>query len=187
MEPKNEPYEKIRPEGIVETKLKFQLSPKDQRSFIAFVSQDLRTGRTYGVNADSTYPKKICIVDKNLNDKIIPGLLYDVALTPMKSNMGYIVIKAEPHMFKARISTTYVPKAVYQVIVSFGNKRFIFDPLDGVKYYRNTLQGVKEQLEKRCDIANLGQVLAEFELQANNLLRLFSRDGYYVKDNAKAV
>lgn len=178
---------KTYPEGTVFTLLKFELSEQDKQSYVGYVSQNTKTGRMNGVRSDSHYPKKICIADAKLNYQIIPGVLYRVTLIPMKSEKGYIAIEATPYQFTAVVTTTYVPKAVYQVSISFGQKTIVFDPLLGRKASRRTIEGVREQLSKRFDIANINDVIAEFDRQANRLMYHFEHDGYYVKHAQEAV
>ena len=155
MEATTEQVKKTYPEGTVFTMLKFELSEKDHSSYIGYVSQNTKTGKVNGVRVDSHYPKRVCIVDAKINYLIIPGVLYRVTLIPMKSKQGYIVIEAEPYQFKATIKTNYIPKTLYQVEVCFGQRKIVFDPLDGRKSCRNSIKGVAEQLSKRFDIMDL--------------------------------
>lgn len=188
MEATTEQVKKTYPEGTVFTMLKFELSEKDHSSYIGYVSQNTKTGKVNGVRVDSHYPKRVCIVDAKINYLIIPGVLYRVTLIPMKSKQGYIVIEAEPYQFKATIKTNYIPKILYQVEVCFGQRKIVFDPLDGRKSCRNSIKGVAEQLSKRFDIMDLQSVIAEFEIQANNLINNFIKDGCYKRvRQAKAI
>lgn len=179
MEATTEQVTKTYPEGTVFTMLKFELSEKDNQSYIGYASQNTKTGKVNGVRVDSHYPKRVCIVDAKLNYLIIPGVLYRVTLIPMKSKQGYIVIEAEPYQFRATIKTNYIPKTQYQVEVCFGQRKIVFDPLDGRKSCRNSIQGVVEQLSKRFDIMDLQSVISAFEIQANNLRDKFIKDGCY--------
>lgn len=171
---------KIYPEGTVRTKLKFVKSEQSGLP-IGFVSQNPKSHRINGVREDSPFPKQVCIVDAPLVPEILLGVLYQVAIVPMRTKKGYVVIEAEPYQFKAEIETVYVRNAIYIVHVKFGNKTITFDPKDGRNASYRTLQGVKEILEKRVDIQNVTQVVEDFVSEATALLKHYERDGYYVK------
>ncbi len=160
----------------VQTKLKFVKSEKTG-AIVSFVSQNPKTGRICGVRQDSQYPKKICILDKKLVSEVLLNVLYDVTMIPMTEKNGYVVIELTPVEFKATISTTYVKKAIYRVEVKFGNKTIVFDPLDGKKDTIRTLKGCLSVLEKRVDIKDITQVVADFQESANKLLNYMRADG----------
>lgn len=162
------------------TKLKFVKS-EDTGAYIGFVSQNMKTGRIVGVRQDSEYPKKICIIDKKLSCQVVPNILYDVTLIPMKEKNGYIAIEITPVSFEATIETNYVPKAIYQVEIKFGNKTILFDPLDGKKESVRTVTGVREILEKRMDIQNIQQVVEDFMEAAGSLMKRYESDGIALK------
>lgn len=163
----------------VKTKLKFTKSDKTG-AYVAFVSQNTVTKRVMGVRPDSDCPKKICIIDKDLAHQIIPGVLYDATLIPMKEKNGYIAIEITPVSFDATFETSYVPKAVYRIEVKFGNQTILFDPKDGKKDSVRTVKGVRDILEGRLDIKNLSQVIDEFMVTSEALLERFEKDGYFV-------
>ena len=165
----------------VQTKLKFIKSEKTG-AIVSFVSQNPKTGRICGVRQDSQYPKKICILDKKLVSEVLLNVLYDVTMIPMTEKNGYVVIEMTPVEFKATISTTYVKKAIYRVEVKFGNKTIVFDPLDGKKDTIRTLKGCLSVLEKRVDIKDITQVVADFQESANKLLNYMRADGILYRD-----
>lgn len=162
------------------TKLKFVKSEMSD-TYIGFVSQDPSSKRIIGVRRDDEKPKMICVVDKPLVPQIVPNILYSATLVAMMGKKGFIVIEATPISFPASIETTYVAKAIYQVEVKFGNKTIIFDPKDGKKPCVNTISGVLDVLQKRMDIKDLPQVVDDFLEQANNLLNIYEKDGFYAK------
>lgn len=164
----------------IKTKLKFMKS-EGTGAYIGFVSQNLKTGQYVGVRQDSEYPKKICIVDKMLACQIVPNILYDVTLIPMKEKNGYIAIEISPVSFEAKMETTYVPKAIYKIEIKFGNKTILFDPVDGKKDSVRTVSGVREILEKRMDIQNIQQVVEDFLEAAKLLMRRYEKDGFINK------
>ena len=161
------------------TKLKFQKS--ETGAYISFVSQNTKTGRYSGVSQDSQYPKKIVIVDKKLASQVIPKVLYDATLIPMKERDGYIAVELKPVSFSATIETTYVPKALYKIEIKFGNKTILYDPVDGRKDCVRTIGGVKKILEKRMDLMNLPQVVEDFLAAASILVRRLENDGIIVE------
>jgi hypothetical protein len=162
------------------TKLKFVKSEKTG-AYISFVSQNPKSGRIVGVRQDSEYPKKICIIDQKLASIIMPDILYDVTLIPMKEKDGYIAIDVNPVAFKATIETTYVPKAIYKIEIKFGNKTILFDPVDGRKESVRTIPGVRAILEKRMDIKDLQQVVYDFLEQVDILMKYYERDGVQLR------
>ena len=96
----------------------------------------------------------------------------------MHRQHGYVVVAATPVLFKAAIETIIVPKTIYQVTVTFGNKKIFFDPKDGKSFNSRTIEGVVGVLENRPDIADKEQVLATFRKQAQALVRNMETDGY---------
>lgn len=162
------------------TKIKF-IKSGQTGAYIGFVSQNPKTKRIVGVRQDSEYPKKICIIDKKLSSLIVPNILYDVTLIPMKEKDGYIAIEANPVAFRATIETSYVPKAIYKIEVKFGNKTILFDPVDGKKDSVRTVAGVREVLEKRMDIENLQGVLDDFLEAADLLMKYYNSDGVQLR------
>lgn len=166
----------------LKTKLKFIKSDRSQ-SWVGFVSINTRNGRIKGVREDEKEHKKVCVVTHELAPIIEPGILYDVEMIPMKkAEAGFIVVKAEPHAFEAKIIVTVVKNAVYTVEVKFGNKVIKYDPLDGRKDTVRTIEGVTSVLRSRNDIKNLLQVIDDFQKSANIVLATFENDGYYVMD-----
>ena len=171
------------PDGTIFTKLKFKKSEKSGL-LVGFVSQNPKTGRVKGVREDSEFPKQVCVADVSIAPDIIIGALYNVAIVPMYQKKGFIVIEATLHQFKAEIEVCYVPKACYVVNVKFGNKTIIFDPKDGCKETTRSLPAVKALLEKRIDIRNIAQVVEDFVDAANDILKKYDHDGFYVKKGA---
>lgn len=171
--------EKEQPKRIY-TKLKFVKSDKTG-AYVSFVSQNSKTGRVCGVRQDSQYPKKICLLDKDLARDVLPNVLYDATLIPMAEKNGYVAIEITPVQFKATVETTYIPKAVYVVEVKFGNKVIVFDPMNGKKESCKTINGCKGIIEKRVDILDVTQVVDDFMEAATNILKRYERDGFYVK------
>lgn len=159
------------------TKLKF-IKSEQTGAIISFVSQNPKTGQIRGVRQDEPYPKKICILDRQLVNEILLNTLYEATLIPMTNKDGYVVIEATPVQFKATIETTYVPKAVYQVVVKFGNKTIQFDPKDGRKDSVKKIADCRRILETRVDVRDLPQVLEDFEEATYNLIRKYEQDGF---------
>ena len=161
---------------IFTTKIKFQKSERTG-SMVGFVTQ--RTdGVIIGVRESSHHPKKICILSPELMGYILPDTLYDVKITPMKHKKAYIVLEAVPTQFNAYIETSYVPKALYQVTVKFGNKSIDFDPHEGIKKSVYSIDSCVELISKRLDIKNVEQVCQDFMIAAKNLLNRYRNDGF---------
>lgn len=173
--------EEARQEAI-QTFLKFKLSMLDGKpKYVGFVYVTAQ-GRYMGCREnDETHAKKICVVSRKLASTILPEVLYRCLIIPMRGKDGFVVISAIPNQFKATIETSYIPKAVYQIRIRFGQKTILFDPKDGKKDCVRTMQGVVKELSSRVDIDQLETVIRNFEEQAAVLLRYFRKDGYYVK------
>jgi hypothetical protein len=117
------------------------------------------------------------IIDQKLAGLIIPNILYDATLIPMKEKDGYIVIEVTPVAFRATVETTYVPKAIYKIEIKFGNKTILFNPVGGKQESVSTIPGVRSILEKRMDIKDLQQVIDDFLEQAYILMKQYENDG----------
>lgn len=181
---------KIEPTGAgvekIRTKLKFIRSDKNG-ALISFMSQNPHNNVVCGVRQDSSYPKKIVIVDRAIANDILVNVLYDCVLVPMtkvfnektgKKNHipGYIAIKANPVQFKATITTKYIRGIKYNVEVAFGNKVIRFDPFKGQKESVKSLPACRAILEQRYDVKNLVKVTEDFETAAINLMELMKQD-----------
>lgn len=171
---------KIYPEGTVFTRIKFTKSERTGQP-IGFVSQNPVNGRINGVRENSKFPKTVCIVDAKIAPDIILDVLYQVAIVPMHNSKGYIAIEAAPYQFKATIEICYVKKACYIIDIKFGNQLIRFDPKDGTKASMRTISGCRALLEKRMDIADLSDVIEEFNGAATELIERLRRDGFYYK------
>ena len=168
------------PDSAISTKIKFTKS-EETGAVIGFISQNPVTKRISGVRQDCGYPKKICVLDKAIAPDILLNVLYDAVMIPMKEKDGYVVISATPVQFKATIETVYVPKAIYQVLVRFGNKTVVFDPKDGIQDTRKNLVKCRQLLEKRVDIKDISTVVDDFLVHAHHLLKRYEKDGFYYK------
>lgn len=167
------------------TMLKFIKSEKNE-ALISFVSQNPINGVVSGVRQNSPYPKKIVIVDREMSSHILPKVLYDCVLIPMKKVKnketgedyipGYIAIEANPRQFKATITTKYVRGSTYKVEVSFGNKTICFDPFHGQKETVKSLPACLALLEKRCDVKDLLYVVENFNTTAIELVEQMKQD-----------
>ncbi len=165
----------------IKTKLKFKKS-ESTGHWVGFVSQNKANKMLRGVNEDAPVPKLVCVVTNDLVPYIESHLLYDVEMVPMKkvNNNGYIVVKATPHAFPARIETNIVKHAVYEIHVRFGNQDFTFDPKDGERDSVRSMDKFIEALEKRKDVKDLLGTIDRFKIAANALLAQFEKDGYYI-------
>lgn len=158
------------------TKVKFEYS-KEKNTCIAFVTK--QNGFLFGVRSTDERLKKICIPAPKLAGTILPNVLYNVTLVPTKNEKGFIVTDASVIQFPAKIETEYVPKAIYRVLVKFGNKTISFDPHDGIRPVKYSYACVRNILEERCDIKNIQDVLQEFDAAAKALLTRYKSDGFY--------
>lgn len=165
------------------TRLKFKKSP-ETGELISFVNRNPKTKKLKGVDEKFTHGKQICVLSKELKAQGIvrEKTLYWAEMKPMNGGKkGYVVISATPILFDARIETTIVPKAIYKISVTFGNRSIYFDPKNGRTFYSRTLQGVLQVFEDHDDIKDKAQVIKDFLTQAAILLRRFEADGYIVK------
>lgn len=169
----------------IRTKLKF-IKSEENGALISFVSQNPRNNVVSGVRHDSSYPKKIVIIDRKIAHNILVNVLYDCTLIPMSKVPnektgedfipGYIAIVANPVQFKATVTTHYIRGVKYLVDVSFGNKIIRFDPFKGRKESVKSLPACRAVLEKRYDVKNLMDVVEDFEIAAINLIELMKED-----------
>lgn len=100
----------------------------------------------------------------------------------MHNGSGYVVVSAKPILFSAQVDTLIIPKSIYQVTVTFGNKVVFFDPKDGKSASSRTLAGVIKLLREREDIENPGLVIEDLTRQAGQLVRRMENDGFIVPD-----
>lgn len=165
--------------AIEESQLKFTKS-KETGEIIGFVSRTPKTRKLNGVFEDSPFGKKICVLSEELKGTIKTGIPYKVQLKPMHNGNGYVVIAAEPATFEAEVRINVVPRAIYQVCVTFGNKTIYFDPKDGKTKSSRTYGGALKVITSRTDIKDPEKVIEEFKAAAHELIRLMEQDGYYL-------
>ena len=96
----------------------------------------------------------------------------------MHKAKGYVVVAATPVQFPAKVETIIVPKTLYKVTVTFGNKTIYLDLKDGKSAMSRTLDGVLSVLKERKDIENHEEVIADFIKQAQVMIYRFEQDGY---------
>jgi hypothetical protein len=162
----------------IKTKLKFVKSDRSG-SWVGFVSINPKSGCIKGVREKDRTPKKVCIVSHELACVIEPNVLYDVEMIPMqRSEKGYIVMKATPHAFEAKVSSFVVKDATYRVEVKFGNKTIVYDPVEGRKDTMRSIDGVAKLLEHRKDIQNITQVIDDFYTAANIVSTTYLNDKF---------
>lgn len=145
---------------------------------IGFVSRQPKTQKLMGVREDSRFGKKICVLSEELKGTLLPNKLYAVELKPMHHGAGYVVVSATPILFTAQVETLIVPKSIYQVTVSFGNKTVFFDPKDGKSASSRTLSGVIKLLREREDVEDVAGIIENLTRQATMLVRRMESDGY---------
>ena len=164
------------------SQLKFAKSERTGE-LIGFVSRHSKTRKLMGVREDSRFGKQICVLSGELKGTVEPNILYSVELKPMHKAKGYVVVAATPVLFPARVETVIVPKTLYQVTVTFGNKTLFFDPKDGRSTMSRTIGGVLSILRQRKDIENRDGVIADYLRQAHALVRRMETDGYIYTGN----
>ena len=163
------------------TQIKFAKS-EATGELIGFVSRHSKTQKLMGVREDSRFGKKICVLSEELKGTVQPNKLYAVELKAMHNGSGYVVVSATPILFSAQVDTLIIPKSIYQVTVTFGNKVVFFDPKDGKSISSRTLAGVIKLLRERGDIENPDLVIEDLARQAAQLVRRMENDGFIVPD-----
>ena len=152
---------------------------------IGFVSRHSKTRKLMGVREDSRFGKQICVLSEDLKGKVEPNVLYSVELKPMHKANGYVVVAATPVLFPAQVETVIIPKSLYQVTVTFGNKKVFFDPKDGKSAMSRTIEGVLSVLQSRKDIKDQEGVISDYLHQAKALVRRLEADGFIYVDSRR--
>lgn len=160
------------------TRLKFWAS--EDNEVIGFVSRNPKTKKMKGVREDSKFKKKVCVLSQDLKGKIETNKLYWVDLIPMNSGNGYVVINADPVKFEATIDSIIIPKSIYKLKCSFGNRTIYFDPLDGKTKSSKTLTGAINALRSKSEIDDMEAVIEKFKKEGFALLQRMQTDGYYI-------
>ena len=152
---------------------------------IGFVSRHSKTRKLMGVREDSRFGKQICVLSEDLKGKVEPNVLYSVELKPMHKANGYVVVAATPVLFPAQGETVIIPTTLYQVTVTFGNKKVFFDPKDGKSAMSRTIEGVLSVLQSRKDIKDQEGVIFDYLQQAKALVRRLEADGFIYVDGKR--
>lgn len=101
----------------------------------------------------------------------------------------FFILSAEKQPIKSSwrkiewLQTIIVPKTLYQVTVTFGNKKIFFDPKDGKSAMSRTIDGVLEILKGRKDIRHQESVINDYLNQAQALVRRMESDGFIYTKN----
>jgi hypothetical protein len=164
--------------SIEKSQIKFAKS-EQTGEIIGFVSRHSKTKQLKGVRENSTFGKKICLLSEDLKGTIHPNILYQVELKTMHQRNGYVVVSATPVLFKAHIETVIVPRSIYRIQISFGNKTVYFDPKNGKTDSSKTIAGVVEVLSVRKDIEDLEKVVEEFRKLAANLIQQMEKTAIF--------
>lgn len=159
------------------SQLKFAKS-ESTGELIGFVSRHSKTRKLMGVREDSRFGKQICVLSEELKGKVEPNTLYAVELKPMHKANGYVVVEASPVLFQAQVEVEIIPKVLYQVTVTFGNKKIFFNPKDGKSPMSRTVEGVLSILKARRDVEHQEEVIQDFLRQAKALIRRMETDGF---------
>lgn len=167
------------------SQLKFAKSERTGE-LIGFVSRHSKTRKLMGVREDSRFGKQICVLSEDLKGTVEPNVLYSVELKPMHKANGYVVVAATPVLFQAQVESVIVPKTLYQVTVTFGNKKIFFDPKDGKSPMSRTIDGVLSILQNRKDIENQETVINDYLSQAHSLIHRMESDGFIYVANKKS-
>ena len=131
-----------------------------------------------GVREVCAFGNRAVVPSEDLKGTVVPNVLYSVELKPMHKAKGYVVVAATPVQFPAKVETIIVPKTLYKVTVTFGNKTIYLDLKDGKSAMSRTLDGVLSVLKERKDIENHEEVIADFIKQAQVMIYRFEQDGY---------
>jgi hypothetical protein len=172
--------------AIEKSQVKFAVSEQTGET-VGFVSRHSKTKKLKGVRENSIFGKKICVLSAELKGTILPNVLYNVELKPMHRDNGYVVVSAVPAQFKAHIETVVVPKTIYRINVTFGNKTVYFDPKDGRSSSSRTLDGALDILYARSDIEDRDNVIEAFKKEALSLNLQMERDGVYIQPTPKEI
>lgn len=162
------------------TLLKFVKSDRND-VLISYVSKNPVTGQVKGVRVDSKYPHKVVVCGASVAPYILSNVLYRATIIPMKSDKGFVCIAADPVKFNATITTRYVPRTTYQILVSFGNKVMVFDPFKGQKASVLCASEFVNTLTHRLDIANIDYIIGAFHIMAGELQQKMKKDGVVVR------
>lgn len=163
--------------AIEKSQIKFTQS-ETTGELIGFVSRHSKTKKLKGVRENSVYGKKICVLSEELKGTITENVLYNVELKSMHRGNGYVVVSATPAKFAAQVDTVIVPKSIYQVCVTFGNKTIYFDPKDGKSVSSKEFEGALKIIKERKDIEDRDRVIKEFTRQSKQLIQRMETDGY---------
>lgn len=169
------------------TKIKFSDSSKKEGTLVGFVKNDYKNKKLVGVSELATTGKKVVLLSNELVGKIQRGVLYECELIEMNSKKGYIALSATPVVFKATVETIYVPKSIYKVKATFGNKEIFLDFVDGKTRTSQTIKGVREVLDSRFDIQDKEEIISEFMASAINLKTKFDADGMLQVFNGQII
>lgn len=157
------------------TKMKLVKS-SDTGYIVGFVSRNPKTGVWRGVRQDSAFPKKVCVLDRRLIPYTLTNRLYDVTMIPMKNKDGFVIVEAQPVMFKAKINTYHVEKQIYKVEVLFGGSSIIYDPMEGRLQSVKDLQTAVDTLRQRTDIQDINTIVEQFSNESSKILSAFKRE-----------
>lgn len=143
----------------IKTNIKFSTGiAHDSSRLCGFVTKV--NGSWKGCRADDKCKKKIVFIDYKTVNNVIPNMLYQCVLIPMKKDGGFIAISAELVTFEATIYTKY-NYGRFTVHVRFGNKCIVYDSESDDNRKRD-INLIANRLRKRIDLKNSNEVVEDF-------------------------
>ncbi len=119
-----------------------------------------KSGHWMGCRDTDECKKKIVFADPSISKSILENTPYNTTLIPMHSEQGFIATSVSQVKFKAKIFTR-VSKGVFKVIVKFGIKTIVFDPVSKLDKFNN-ITGIADHIRHRTDLNDAMQVAEEF-------------------------
>ncbi|MFI3286139.1 MAG: hypothetical protein R3Y08_05735 [Rikenellaceae bacterium] len=162
---------------IERTQLKLYESKSKKGELIGFVSRHPKSNKLLGVREHSHHGKQVCVVAEHLKGELKPNVLYEVYVKPMHSGAGYVIMSADKIVFPANINTTIIPRHLYFIKITFGNRVIYFDPICGKSPKSKTVNGVVAVLREREDIEDKEHLIDKFINESANLISRILLDG----------
>lgn len=161
-------------------KVKLRFYPDGRNGeLIAFVGAE-RDLKLFQVEVNEKVRKSIVLIDRGVKD-ILRGVLYNVEVYEMRSGRGFIAVSASPVQYITYVEKFHVPKAVYQVVATFGNQRIVYDPVDGKTQSTTNLNRVVKYLDSRHDIYEKENVITKFRQLARELYASIRKEGLFLR------
>lgn len=150
------------PPKILTVNMKFEKDDVTNK-IIGFVTHTSHNGNSQwrGCRSSDNIKKMIVLIGAQINETIIPGVLYRTKIRRARYCGNFIAFSAKPVLFKGVITTEFDMEDNPQLVLTFGGKKIIYSPSHPNPAY-SSLDTVTSHIMHRFDVEDAYEVSQRF-------------------------